>query len=181
MSKATCPFPFLRIIPNQAGGERVLYLSGDGKQTAVENPDVQQLLKQGHEIWALDLRGIGELRNRSSSKQLGDWKTFYLAYLLDQSLVGSRTEDVLNCARFMATDAERQSKPVRLIATGEACVTALHAKALEPELLGPLTLKDGIESWAKVCEDPNPDGQLPNTIHGVLEHYDLPDLKRLAE
>ena len=173
--------PILRILPNRPGGERVLFLSGDGKQTAIENPQVQALLKQGHEVWALDLRGIGELRDRSGSKQLGDWKTFFLAYLLDQSLVGSRAEDVLSCARWIKADAGQNSQPLRLIATGEASVAALHAKALEPGLFGSLTLDGGIESWIKVCEDSNPDGQLPNTIHGVLEHYDLPDLKRLAE
>ena len=173
--------PLLRIVPDQSGGERILFLSGDGKQAALENTDIQALLKQRHEVWALDLRGLGELRNRSSSKQLGDWKTFFLAYLLDQSLVGSRTEDVLSCARWIRAEAGQQSKPVRLMATGEACVTALHAKALEPELFGSLSLKDSPESWAKVCGDSNPDGQLPNTIHGVLRHYDLPDLKRLAE
>ncbi len=173
--------PILRISPNQPSGERVLFLSGDGKQTAIENAQVQALLQEGQEVWALDLRGIGELRNRSSSKQLGDWKTFFLAYLLDQSLVGRRAEDVVKCARWINADAGQSSKPVRLIATGEACIAALHAKALEPGLFGPLALENGIESWAKVCEDPNPDGQLPNTIHGVLMHYDLSDLKRLAK
>ncbi len=173
--------PILRILPNQPTGERVLYLSGDGKQSAIENTEVQDLLKQGQEVWALELRGIGELRNRSSSKQLGDWKTFFLAYLLDQSVVGSRAEDVLICARWMKAEAGQSSKPVRLIATGEARIAALHVKALEPGLFGSLAIENGTESWAKVCEDSNPNGQLPNTIHGVLRHYDLPDLKRLAE
>ncbi len=165
--------PVLRFLPNKPNGTQVLYLPSQGKTAVAKSDELNGLLNNGQEVWVLDLPGIGELQNRSSSQQLGDWKTFFLAYLLDQSLVGLRTEAVLNCARWM-------DFPPLLVAEGDTAISALHAKALEPKLFKGLELVGSVESWSKVCEDSHPAGQLPNTIHDVLEHYDLPDLKHLA-
>ncbi len=173
--------PILRVLPNQPNGERTLYLSGNGKQDCLENPQVQEKLRAGQEIWVMDLRGLGELRQSAANEQLGDWKTFFLAYLLDQSLVGGRTEDVFHLARLMKTDAGENAKPIELLADGEAGITVFHAKALEPELFGAFAVQQGLDSWAEVCKESDRGKQLPSAIHGVLMHYDLPDLVRLMK
>lgn len=170
--------PILGIIPNEPSGERTLYLAGEGKQTCLQNNAVSKALQNGHEVWAMDLRGIGELRNRSSSNQLGDWKTFYMAYLLDQSLVGPRAEDILNLVRWMQSVGKAES--VHILTDGEANVAALHAIAVEPQLFDGHTFQN-VTPWQVVCEDPNPEGKLPNTIHGVLKQYDLNQLIRLTK
>ncbi len=145
----------------------------------MQNEKVIEVLEEGSEVWAMDLRGIGELRHPSSNQQLGDWKTFFLAYLLDQSLVGPRTEDVLVCARLMQTELSGKALKIRLVANGEATVTAAHALVVEPELLGKFSLGN-LTSWIVICKDPNREGQLTNAIHSVLRHYDLPYLLRLG-
>ncbi|MCA9072476.1 MAG: prolyl oligopeptidase family serine peptidase, partial [Planctomycetaceae bacterium] len=112
--------PILRVIPKHSKGGLTLFLSGTHKEKVLGNDLVQEAIHDGREIWALDLRGIGELRHPSSNNQLGDWKTFYLSYLLEQSLVGRRTEDVINCARSVLMMEDRKMKPIEIIATDEA-------------------------------------------------------------
>lgn len=173
--------PILRIVPDKANGERTLYLAGNDKQDCLENSTIQDRLNEGQEVWVTDLPGIGELRNPSSSKQLGDWKTFYLAYLLEKPLAGMRTETVLNLARLVASDSGDNAKPIHLMGEREAEVALLHAKSVEPKLFHNDELNQERDSWAEVCKQTEPVNQLSNSIHGVLMHYDLPDLDRLMK
>lgn len=91
-----------------------------------------------------------------------------------------RTEDILACTTFFETGSKKIEK-VHLVGIGEASVPALHAAALEPGLFDSVTLDGGIPSWSEVVRSPRAHDQLVNTVHGVLEYYDLPDLmKRLG-
>jgi hypothetical protein len=38
-----------------------------------------------------------------------------------------------------------------------------------------------IRSWAEVVSEPESYNQLVNAVHGVLRHYDLPDLVALTD
>ena len=43
-----------------------------------------------------------------------------------------------------------------------------------------MTLRQMIPSWAAVVRAPQTFDQAVNTVHGVLRHYDLPDLIALV-
>ena len=107
---------------------------------------------------------------------LGDWKTYYLAYLLGRSLVGIRTEDVLACSRWAAHYETATPRQVHLVGVGTAGVAALHAAALEPQLFASLKLRNTIESWSSIVAERVPQNQLTSTVHGALQQYDLPNL-----
>jgi cephalosporin-C deacetylase-like acetyl esterase len=176
------PLPALTFHPPEPREEAYLYVH-DGGKLADDGPDgpIVKLVKEGYVVVAVDVRGWGETAAGKPDPLLGDWKTFYLSYLLGKSLVGMRTEDILTAGRWVANYQSKQPREVRLVGVGKGAVPALHAAALEPSLFRSVTLRDGLESWSALARQRVPAGQLENTIHGALRFYDLPDLRRLVD
>ena len=177
------PLPVLTFHPKKPSGAACLYLHDDGKAAdAAAGGAIENIVKEGTLVVSVDLRGQGETRSGERDKQLGDWKTYYLAYLLGKSLTGMRVEDAFAARHFASVyqSNKNEPRPVHLIGVGQAGVVALHAAALCPELFASVTLRNSPHDWASVVRQTNPAGQLDSTIHGVLEVYDLPDLVRLA-
>ena len=177
------PLAALLFVPAKPASEAVLYIHGQGKHVdAAPGGPIEQLVRKGSLVLAIDVRGLGEMAGGPPNELLGAaWKEFYLAYLLGQSLVGLRAEDVLSTARFLSS-YESGGKPrrVRLVAIGEATVPALHAAALEPQLFAAAHLKDSMQPWAEIARGGEAAGQLTSAVHGALEFYDWPDLRRLC-
>jgi len=176
--------PALAFVPQKRSGQAYLYLHGDGKHTdAAADGPVGNLVRQGHLVLAVDLRGLGETAGAKSSKRGishyvgGDWKELYLAYLLGRSYLAMRAEDILICARFLAGyKAGRKPNRVHLVSIGKTGPPALHAAALEPQLFASVSLKNCLVSWSNVVRTPTAAGQFQNVVHGALKVYDLPDL-----
>lgn len=173
--------PALAFVPPQFDRDAYLYLDGRGKHAdAGPGGPIEALVRQGHLVLAVDLRGMGEteLVGKRSSYWLKD-QEYSLAYLLGKSLVGMRTEDALMAARFLAGyRAENGRRAVHLVGIGTAGIPALHAAALEPDQFASLRLRRTLASWNEVLRTPVPEDQLSSTVHGVLQCYDLPDLVR---
>ena len=155
----------------------VLYVHEKGKSVdAALGGTIENLMRAGRRVLAVDLRGTGETQQASQRKFVGttgpDWKDVFTAYLLGRSYVGMRAEDVLVCARFL----KQQGRPVELIAVGNVGVPALHAAALEPDLFASVKLVRTLTSWSNVIELGRSTNQQVNAVHGALTTYDLPDL-----
>jgi pimeloyl-ACP methyl ester carboxylesterase len=175
--------PALRFVPDQPGKQACLYLDDRGKQAAAASGEIGNLVKRGHPVLAIDVRGVGETshgpaKRSDYAKYLGpEWAESTLAYMLDTSYLKMRAEDVLLSARFLAgREANGAPQPVHVIATGTLGPPALHAAALEPELIDRLTLRGAVISWADVVRAPGARFQYVNVVHGALKVYDLPDL-----
>jgi dienelactone hydrolase len=163
--------------------QAAVYLHQDGKETdAYAGGPIEQLLKKGKIVLAVDVRGSGETQAKVEnyfvpSHLSDDWMDIFSAYLLDQSYVGMRAEDVLVCARLAAGYTPNGGKTaVNLVAVGNIGVPALHAAALEADLFKSVTLKKTLVSWSDVVNTPVSERQLINTVHGALRVYDLPNL-----
>jgi len=171
------PLPGLTYHPQQPGRDAYLYLH-DGGKTADGAPGgpIEKLVKDGNVVVAVDLRGTGETASGKPDGLLGDWKSFYLAYLLGQSLVGLHTEDALAAGQFVAHYKTKTPRRVHLVGVGRAGIVALHAAALEPDLFATVTLRGMPEAWSPIVRQPVPAGLLTATVHGALRTYDLPDL-----
>jgi len=175
--------PALVFHPPEPDENVYLYVNGAGKEAdaAVGGP-IEKLVRQGHVVFAVDIRGCGETRGRKGGKGWSpyfgtDWKEYFLAYLLGKSYVGMRAEDILVCARFLAEyRPEAGERRIHLVAIGEAGPAALHAAALEPELFDSVRLERSLVSWDNVVRTPVTRNQLINTVHSALKFYDLPDL-----
>jgi hypothetical protein len=98
------------------------------------------------------------------------------AYLIGKSYVGMRTDDVRSWTRFL----KRRADTLSLIATGEATIPALHAAAIERDAFSKITLRRMIPSYRSLVGADETFDQTVNVIHGVLRHYDLPDLIQLV-
>lgn len=177
--------PALAFVPERHSADAFLYLHGDGKQAeAAPGGAIEQMVRAGHLVLAVDVRGIGETARQKSRARTFDslvgpnWPDITLAYLLGKSFVGMRAEDTIVCARFLSQYPEGANHRVHLIAIGETTVPALHAAALEPDLFASTELLNGVSSWADVVRRPLMKNQLVNTVHGALRAYDLPDLVR---
>jgi cephalosporin-C deacetylase-like acetyl esterase len=176
--------PALAFVPKKSSGETCLYLHGNGKQTdAYPDGPIEKLVKKGHLVLAVDLRGLGETAGTKSGKKRishhvgGDWKDLYLAYLLGRSYLAMRAEDVLLSARFLAGyGAYERPNRVHLVSIGRTGPAALHAAALEPQLFASVKLYGCLESWASVVRTPLSQGQFDSVVHDALKTYDLPDL-----
>ena len=161
--------PGLLFLPPRPKGARCLYLHGEGKHVdAACDGSIEELVRRGSLVLAVDLRGIGETR--------ASHRDVMVSYLLGKSLVGMRAEDVLAAARVLS-EWESKHKPtgVHLIASGVAEAPAIHAAALESKLFASLKVNGDTSSWSEVVSDPTK-GRMSNTVHGALAVYDLPDL-----
>ena len=175
--------PALRFVPDTGSQGMVLYLHGQGKQVdAGPGGLIEKQVRDGREVLAVDLRGVGETEPEKGKWGYGplfgpDWEEFYMAYMLGRSYLGMRAEDILVIARDLAQGSEPDAgRKVHLAGIGEAGPAALHAAALEPELFASLELRRSLVSWSNVIQTEVPVNQLVNTVHASLQKYDLPDL-----
>jgi len=144
----------------------VLYVHEKGRASdAFAGGPIEELVKEGRVVLAVDLRGIGERLE------------LFSAYVLGLSYVGMQAEDILVCARWLAeNEAAERPKPVDMIAVGNVGVPALHAAALEPDLFGSVKLTGSLFSWSNVIEQKRTHDQQINAVHGALLAYDLENL-----
>ena len=177
----TAVLPGLTFHPPEPQEEAYLYLHQDGKIGDSEvGGEIERLVDEGYVVVSVDLRGQGETGSGKSDDVLGEWKTFFLAYLLGKPLVGMQTEDALAASHFVAHYQTKTPRNVHLVGVGQAGLAALHAAALNPERFASVAIKDAPRDWASVVRESVPAGRLTGTVHGALAVYDLPDLVRLA-
>ena len=96
-----------------------------------------------------------------------------MLYLLGESLVGWRAEDILICARALSEECGGQR--VLLCVRGPLAVAAAHAYAAEPQLFEGVELEDKPLSWSEVVRKSDR-FSFAETIQSGLRHYDWTDL-----
>lgn len=164
-------------IPNAEVTGHVLFLHGEG-MSADETPIA--LVNQGRRVLAAELSGIGLTGVPPNNRTWGygrfgqDNQEILTAYLIGDSFLRMRVTDVLAWSHYSGEE------PVELIGIGEAAIPALHAATLAPDRFHRVTLEKMIRSWTELVSTPEHYNQLVNVVHGVLRHYDLPDLVKLA-
>ena len=174
--------PGLTFHPPSPQDDAYLYLHDDGKTgDAAPGGPIEKLVGDGFAVVAVDLSGQGETGAGKRDPLIGDYRTYYLAYLLGKSLVGLRADDALAAAHFVAyyqkpADAPRR---VHLVGVGQSGIVALHAAAMRPEWFASVTLRNTPREWSSLVGRSVPAGLLEGTVHGALREYDLPDLVRL--
>ena len=139
-------------------------------------------LGESRHLVFVDLAGQGFTSSAKVDGTLTDWKTFYLAYLLGQSMVGIQTDDLLSVSRYVFSQRGRNSAEnveqleVEIIASGNSIIPALHAAAVTDHDFHHIHLRKLPPSWKSIVEMDQPVGVLSSAVHGVLHHYDWPDL-----
>jgi dienelactone hydrolase len=176
--------PVLTFVPQTQNGKACLFVHGDGKLAAASDSRIAALQKEGWTVVCPDLRGLGETASvcklaKPYDEFFGaDWQDFYVAYLLKKSYVGMRAEDVIQCIRALPGITGVPNGSIRVIATGVAYIPALHAAALERQLIVEFELDSTRLAWSDVVKEKVTHDQLINTVNGALRVYDLTDLEQ---
>ena len=168
------PLPGLFHMPATKGNKPpVLLVHSDGKEKA--RALAEPLVAEGRVILNLDLRGHGETMNKLNNFYGdSDGSDSYLAYLLGESLVGQRAEDLLAAAAWLETKGG--GKP-DLVAFGWTTTPALHAAVAKAEAFGQVTLREAPKDWSEVVEKSLPH-RYSDVVHGALMRYTLADLRK---
>lgn len=166
--------PAVTFVPDQPTGAPVLVVDGAGKTNAANL--VESYLAAGHPVMTADLTGTGEIgdcQHRFYGAKKADEGVAVMLYLLGQSLVGLRAEDILICAQAHSDVFGKQ--PVILCAVGDLAVAAYHAYAAEPELFAGVETKNRPLSWSDVLRSGDR-YSFSLCVHNALRFYDWTDL-----
>jgi cephalosporin-C deacetylase-like acetyl esterase len=174
----------LLFTPEGAGGRgpATLYVDGRGKAAdAGPGGTVEKLVRSGHVVLSLDLRGYGEAARRDfyADKYLSDeHSTGMLALHIGRPLLGQRVEDVLAALDVLLAREDVDPQRVELVGLGRAGPVALHA-AFGDDRFARVILRGSIRSWIEdVVMTPLAPNRLALVVPGALTRYDLPDLAR---
>ncbi len=168
----------LRPVSLDTEGDILLIVTQNGRNSE----EVQKILNENPNRPAavVELRGWGETQDTAEQYYQHAWfgtdgVIFYYAYLMGKSFIGMRSEDLLATTKYLA---EQTGKKISLIADGpSAGIVVLHANAAAPGIFASIQVPDDIPTWTEQVEKAPAPIQLTDTIHGVLNEYDINDLR----
>ncbi len=167
--------------PLPGKGSAVLYVSHHSADAELrEDPLVRRLAADNPAFFALDPRGIGELRPNSCGmntfEHIYGSDYFYASYglMLGEPYLGWRVHDVLRTLDFMAACGYDR---VHLVGLQWGAITGAFAALLDDHVRQ-VTLKRAPISYREMAETRMQSWPLSVMLPHVLEHFDLPDVYR---
>ena len=164
---------------NNSVDRLVIFISDQGRFSLKAN----EMFKNDHQrLAALDLCGWGETQAFNDQYYQYRWfgtdgSDYYLAYLLGRSYIGMRTESLLAAVKYLKKRYGANLK-IDLIAEGYADAVALHAAIRVPNLFNSVALYNRPRNtWSELIQQSPVPIRLTDCIHGVLNYYDLDDLR----
>ena len=175
--------PALLYLPGgDARRAAVVYVDGRGKAAGAN--EAESLVKQGLVVLSIDARGFGETRNARDDngsdwpRYFGDYTSAMTALLTGSTLTGGRARDISRAVDLLAARPEVDASRVFGAAREGGGPALMHAAALDSRIRR-IALERALESYQSVAEQRLHRGVFEHVIHGVLRHYDLPDLARM--
>ncbi len=164
-------------------GQSVIYVHHRGKQIEADG-EIEELLDNARLVLAIDVRGIGEMRDKGSNAKYHshDHRTSTVAIHIGRPLLGQRVEDILTTVEYLRSQMVEEGinphvSPVHLIGTAAMTPLVLHAAALDlgintVELRYPM-----VKSWiSDLVAKPLQKEMAGLVVPSALKMYDLPDL-----
>lgn len=175
--------PALMFAADGASGKRpaILYLHENGKADEAEpGGEIEELVRAGAAVLAIDLRGTGETReelDRSDAffTHFGAFESAMTAMLVNKTLIGLRAQDIVRAVDLLASRGDVELQSLSAYGFGEAAPVLLHAAALDDRIKS-VVLKNMLASYELVVTEKISRRVFENIIPGVLSKYDLPDL-----
>jgi cephalosporin-C deacetylase-like acetyl esterase len=173
--------PALLAIPAAAARPlaALLYVHQGGKAAdARPRGDIEALVRAGHAVLAVDVRGYGETGPRPGAGGYSSlYQLFMRGYLLGKPLAGMQVADLLRAFDYLAGRAGIDRSRIAILGKGNGGLLALHAAALEPRI-AKVAAEGSVLSYMSIARAPQHEGVLEVVVPGVLKDYDLPDLAR---
>jgi cephalosporin-C deacetylase-like acetyl esterase len=175
--------PALIFTPEGAPGKRppILYLHEGGKADEAEpGGEIEQLVRAGAAVLAIEVRGTGETREELDRTDaffnyFGAFESAMTAMLVGKTLIGLRAQDVVRAVDLLASRGDVEMQRLSAYGFGEAAPVLLHAAALDDRIKG-VVLKNMLVSYESVVTEKISRRVFENIVPGVLANYDLPDL-----
>jgi hypothetical protein len=182
--------PLLLFIPDSARWKcpAVIYLHPEGKHAdAKPGGEIEQLVRNGFIVAALDLAGTGEVKNTAGREHTEG----FTAVLAGRSIPGIRAENIIIVANALGRLENVDPDRITGLGIKEMCIPIIHAAAFSNKIKS-LVLADPIVSYRAIAM--NRDYRIGFTtrkdggywhpyevdfnwgVGGALTSYDLPDL-----
>jgi len=161
-----------------------LWVDGRGKHTAaVPGGLIEQLVKQGRIVMALDVRGTGETaddpaKNRYAGNMHDEWRNAMISLHIARPLIGQRTADVITALNLLAARPDVDPRDLMVVGLERCGPVALHAALFDPRIRR-VVVRESIRSWSDLVAHPLTRNSLSYLVPFALESYDLPDLDPL--
>lgn len=132
-------------------------------------------------FYACDVRGIGESQPDvcGADQFLRPYGSDYFhaahGLMLDRPYLGQKTLDVIRVVQWLSAQGHEE---IHLVGRGWGALPATFAAVLCDEV-GQVTLKNCLSSFAEVAETEDYRWPYAIMLPGVLEHFDLPDCKKV--
>ncbi len=167
---------------NTARKPAILYVHGRGKVAgAAPGGDIEQLVKSGFVVLAIDARGFGETQHRSTEQgsdfpgYFGDFDSAMTALLIGRPLVGMRALDVCRGIDLLSARAEVDRERIYGFGKDAGALSLLYAAVLD-ERIKKVSLEGMLISYQTVVNQRIHRQVFEHVVPGALRSYDLPDL-----
>jgi len=158
-----------------------LYLPHYASEEDLASDPLALALQEEHELYALDVRGLGESvpdEARPFWHPYGiDYVFHVLGAMFGESYLGRRVYDVLRSIDLLA-DCGAES--IRVYGRGQGSLIALFVALLDPRVAS-VTLKNAPCTYREWVDVPLVDWPVANVLPGVLKYFDLDDCLRALE
>jgi cephalosporin-C deacetylase-like acetyl esterase len=174
--------PALLFVPGGPAERRaaVVYVHGRGKAAdGGAGGDVEQLVRTGHIVLSIDVRGMGETRQSADSddffRYFGIYESAMTALLTGKSLVGMRALDIQRGVDFLSSRNDVDTERISAFGKEKGAVPTLFAALLDTRIKK-LALEGMLVSYQSAVRHKIHRGLFEDVIVGVLKTLDLPDL-----
>jgi cephalosporin-C deacetylase-like acetyl esterase len=177
--------PAALLIPKTAEIKKpaVVYVNDKGKSAGWGfEGAIQQLVKRGFVVLAIDVRGCGETHPQQNPDEanetyryFGGYDSAMRAFLVGKTLVGMRAEDIFRGVDLLTTRPEVDPARIYGFGVGAGALTLLHEAALD-DRIKELTLDDMLVSYDSVVTHRIHTNIYESVVPGALKVYDLADL-----
>ncbi|MGI8782192.1 MAG: alpha/beta hydrolase [Acidobacteriota bacterium] len=176
--------PALLFVPDtgQARKPAIVYVHGRGKSAeAAGGGPIEQLVKAGIVVLAIDTRGSGETRVRETPQNtdfrphFGDFDSTMTALLIGKPLVGMRALDVSRGVDLLSARPEVDSARISGFGKEAGAVPLLYAAVLD-DRIRKVALEGMLISYQSIASRSIHRQVFEDVVPGALKFYDLPDL-----
>ncbi len=180
--------PILLFVPDHDKDKHpaIVYLHPGGKASEARlGGEIEKLVKRGYIVAAIDVLGIGEVKNTATREGADD----YTGVLIGRSTPGIQAGDIIRVVNYLR-HLEMVDSKIGAIGIGEMCIPLLHAASFEPNINNLILKGLPISYRSIVMSDLYKIGLVYNDdgywhpweidfswgVAGALTAYDLPDL-----
>jgi hypothetical protein len=176
------PLPVLTINPGGVVKEIVVWLSDKGKYKMADSTTwIKKYLQEQKAVVLADLSGLGETEDPlpfNDPKYFNkEYRNAMIALHAGTSMVALRTNNVLQLLDFISQEKSWKNIPVQIHADGVSALSVLHAAVIDRRITN-IQLSKTISSFTEVFADPMRKDWYSYVVPGVLQYYDIRDLRK---